>query len=90
MSFLWMLVVGLVVGALAKLFMPGRDPGGILVTMILGIAGAAVAGFIGRAVGWYQPGDAAGFIASIVGAVLLLVIYRALMRRGGSHIDRTA
>ena len=90
MSFLWMLVVGLVVGALAKLFMPGRDPGGILVTMLLGIAGAAVAGFIGRAVGWYQPGDAAGFIASIVGAVLLLVIYRALMRRGGSHIDRTA
>ena len=90
MSFLWMLVVGLVVGALAKLFMPGRDPGGILVTMLLGIAGAAVAGFIGRAVGWYEPGDAAGFIASIVGAVLLLVIYRALMRRGGSHIDRTA
>ena len=90
MSFLWMLVIGLVVGALAKLFMPGRDPGGVLVTMLLGIAGAAVAGFIGRAVGWYEPGDAAGFIASIVGAVLLLVIYRALMRRGGSHIDRTA
>ena len=90
MSFLWMLVVGLVVGALAKLFMPGRDPGGVLVTMLLGIAGAAVAGFIGRAVGWYEPGDAAGFIASIVGAVLLLAIYRALMRRGGSHIDRQA
>ncbi|HET9219856.1 MAG TPA: GlsB/YeaQ/YmgE family stress response membrane protein [Terriglobia bacterium] len=90
MSFLWMLVVGLVVGALAKLFMPGRDPGGILVTMLLGIAGAAVAGFIGRAVGWYEPGDAAGFIASIVGAVLLLAIYRALMRRGGSRIDRPA
>ena len=90
MSFLWMLVVGLVVGALAKLFMPGRDPGGVLVTMLLGIAGAAVAGFLGRAVGWYQPGDAAGFIASIVGAVLLLAIYRALMRRGGSRIDRTA
>ena len=90
MSFLWMLVVGLVVGALAKLFMPGRDPGGVVVTMLLGIAGAAVAGFLGRAVGWYQPGDAAGFIASIVGAVLLLAIYRALMRRGGGHIDRTA
>ena len=90
MSFLWMLVIGLVVGALAKLFMPGRDPGGVLVTMLLGIAGAAVAGFIGRAVGWYEPGDAAGFIASIVGAVLLLAIYRALMRRGGSHIDRPA
>jgi uncharacterized membrane protein YeaQ/YmgE (transglycosylase-associated protein family) len=90
MSFIWMLVVGLVVGALAKLFMPGRDPGGVLVTMLIGIAGAAVAGFLGRAVGWYAPGDAAGFIASILGAVLLLAIYRALIRRGGGQIDRTA
>jgi uncharacterized membrane protein YeaQ/YmgE (transglycosylase-associated protein family) len=92
MSFIWMLLVGLVVGALAKLFMPGRDPGGIIVTMLIGLAGAAVAGFIGRAVGWYQPGDAAGFIASILGAVLLLWIYRAVISRGGTgrHIDHTA
>ncbi|HET9942307.1 MAG TPA: GlsB/YeaQ/YmgE family stress response membrane protein [Terriglobia bacterium] len=92
MSFLWMLVVGLVVGALAKLFMPGRDPGGVIVTMLIGLAGAAVAGFLGRAVGWYAPGDAAGFIASILGAVVLLVIYRALIGRTGGdrHIDHTA
>jgi uncharacterized membrane protein YeaQ/YmgE (transglycosylase-associated protein family) len=89
MSFLWMLVVGLVVGALAKLFMPGRDPGGVIVTMIIGIVGAAVAGFIGRAVGWYAEGDAAGFIASIFGAVLLLVIYRAVAGRTQSRIDHT-
>jgi uncharacterized membrane protein YeaQ/YmgE (transglycosylase-associated protein family) len=92
MSFLWMLVVGLVVGALAKLFMPGRDPGGVIVTMLIGIAGAAIAGFIGRAIGWYAPGDAAGFIASIVGAVILLAIYRALVGRTAppSSIDRAA
>ena len=92
MAFLWMLVVGLVVGALAKLFMPGRDPGGVIVTMLIGLAGAALAGFLGRAVGWYNAGDAAGFIASILGAVLLLVIYRALVGRagGGRHIDHTA
>ena len=92
MAFLWMLVVGLVVGALAKLFMPGRDPGGIIVTMLIGLAGAALAGFLGRAVGWYNAGEASGFIASILGAVLLLVIYRALVGRtgGGRHIDHTA
>ena len=81
MAFLWMLLVGLVVGALAKLFMPGRDPGGIIVTMLIGLAGSALAGFIGRAVGWYNTGQAAGFIASILGAVILLVIYRALVGR---------
>jgi uncharacterized membrane protein YeaQ/YmgE (transglycosylase-associated protein family) len=93
MSFLWMLLVGLVVGALAKLVMPGRDPGGIIVTMLLGVAGALVAGFIGRSVGWYGEGEAAGFIASLIGAVLLLAIYRAIVgRRGGgtTRIDRAA
>lgn len=93
MSFLWMLIVGLVVGALAKLFLPGRDPGGVIVTMLIGVAGALLAGFIGRAVGWYQEGEAAGFIASILGAILLLVIYRAMVGRsgaGGSRIDRAA
>ena len=92
MSFLWMLIIGLIVGALAKLFMPGRDPGGVVVTMLIGLAGAALAGFLGRAVGWYAPGDAAGFIASVIGAVVLLAIYRALTNRtgGGRHIDHTA
>jgi len=93
MSFLWMLIVGLVVGAIAKLFMPGRDPGGAIVTMLIGIAGSIIAGFIGRAAGWYTEGQPAGFIASIVGAVLLLVIYRALVGRSGAgptRIDRAA
>jgi uncharacterized membrane protein YeaQ/YmgE (transglycosylase-associated protein family) len=71
-------VFGLIVGAIAKLLMPGRDPGGLLVTMLLGIAGAIVAGFIGRALGWYEPGEAAGFIMATVGAILLLFVYRKM------------
>ena len=83
MEFLWMLVVGLVVGALAKLFMPGDDPGGIIVTILLGVAGAFVAGVLGRAVGWYQPGETGpGLIAAILGSMLLLAIYRFARRRG--------
>jgi uncharacterized membrane protein YeaQ/YmgE (transglycosylase-associated protein family) len=76
MEFIWMLIIGLVVGAIAKLIMPGNDPGGIIVTMLIGIVGALVAGFLGRALGWYHEGEPAGFIASVVGAILLLVIYR--------------
>jgi len=79
MQFLWMLIIGLIVGAIAKLIMPGKDPGGIIVTMLIGIVGALVAGFIGRALGWYHEGEAAGFIASVVGAILLLIIYRLIM-----------
>ena len=70
------IIFGLVVGALAKLVMPGRDPGGMIVTMALGIAGALIGGWIGRAAGWYGPNDGAGFVMSLLGAVLLLVIYR--------------
>ena len=81
---LWMIVVGLIVGALAKLVMPGRDPGGIIITILLGIVGATLAGSLGRAVGWYQEGEAAGFIASVLGAVLLLYLYRALTGQRGS------
>jgi len=76
MNVLWMIVIGLIVGALAKLFMPGRDGGGILMTIVLGIAGALVAGFLGRALGLYAHGQAPGIIASIVGAMILLFIYR--------------
>jgi uncharacterized membrane protein YeaQ/YmgE (transglycosylase-associated protein family) len=78
MSILVMIIVGLVVGALAKLVMPGSDPGGVVVTILLGIGGSVVAGFLGRSLGWYGPGDAAGFIASVIGAIILLAIYRAL------------
>lgn len=73
---LWMAIIGLIIGALAKLIMPGKDPGGIFVTMLIGIAGALLAGWLGRAVGWYQEGQSAGFIMSVVGAIILLAIYR--------------
>jgi uncharacterized membrane protein YeaQ/YmgE (transglycosylase-associated protein family) len=81
MAILWMLLIGLVVGAIAKLLFPGRDPGGIFMTMLLGVAGALLAGFLGRAVGWYEPGQGAGFVASILGAMLLLLLYRLLFGR---------
>jgi uncharacterized membrane protein YeaQ/YmgE (transglycosylase-associated protein family) len=75
------LVIGLLVGAIAKLLMPGKDPGGCIITILLGIAGAFIAGYLGQAVGWYQPGQPAGFIASVIGAMLLLLLYRLLFRR---------
>ena len=75
------LVIGLIVGAIAKFLMPGRDPGGFLITILLGIAGAFLAGFLGRLIGWYEPGQPAGFIASIIGAMLLLLGYRLIRGR---------
>jgi uncharacterized membrane protein YeaQ/YmgE (transglycosylase-associated protein family) len=77
---LWMCIIGLVAGALAKLIMPGKDPGGIIVTMLLGIAGSLLAGFLGRALGWYQAGQGAGLIMSVVGAILLLAVYRIVKK----------
>ena len=74
-------VIGLLAGGIAKLLMPGRDPGGCIITILLGIAGALLAGFIGKAVGWYDQGEAAGFLAAIVGAFVILFIYRAVVRR---------
>ena len=75
-------LICLIVGALAKLIMPGRDPGGIIVTALLGIAGSFLAGFIGRALGWYrEPGSAPGIVASIIGALILLAIYRLAVGR---------
>ena len=74
-------VIGLVVGALAKLIMPGKDPGGIFITMLLGIAGAFIGTFLGRAVGHYGPDESAGFIMSLVGAIILLAIYHFIRRR---------
>lgn len=71
-----MLIIGLIVGAIAKFVMPGKDPGGIIVTMLIGIVGAMLAGFVGRSIGWYAEGEPIGFIASVAGAILLLVIYR--------------
>jgi uncharacterized membrane protein YeaQ/YmgE (transglycosylase-associated protein family) len=75
------IIFGLIVGAIAKLLMPGRDPGGIIVTMALGIAGALMGGFVGRALGWYQENEPAGFLMSLVGAILLLALYRLMIGR---------
>lgn len=78
--FAW-IVLGLLAGGIAKLLMPGKDPGGCLITILLGIAGALLAGFIGKSVGWYDQNEGAGFIAAIVGAFLILLIYRLVLRR---------
>jgi uncharacterized membrane protein YeaQ/YmgE (transglycosylase-associated protein family) len=76
----WILF-GAIVGAIAKLLMPGRDPGGFIVTMLLGIAGAMIGGFLGRALGWYGPNDGAGFFMSLFGAIVLLWLYRMIAVR---------
>jgi len=85
MSIIGMILIGLIAGAIAKLVMPGKDPGGFIVTILLGIAGSIVAGFLGRVLGWYSEGETAGFIASIVGAILLLALYRMLTGRGAAR-----
>ena len=81
MSIIITLIVGLVVGAIAKLLMPGKDPGGLLVTMLLGVAGSFIAGFIGHSLGWYKVGEGPGIIVSVLGSVILLAIYRAVVGR---------
>jgi uncharacterized membrane protein YeaQ/YmgE (transglycosylase-associated protein family) len=80
LAFLWMCIIGLIAGALAKLVMPGKDPGGILITMLLGIAGSLLGGFVGRALGLYERGEGAGLIMSVIGAIILLAIYRMVRR----------
>jgi uncharacterized membrane protein YeaQ/YmgE (transglycosylase-associated protein family) len=80
-SILWVLVVGLVIGFIAKLLMPGRDPGGCIITMLIGIAGSFVASYLGQKLGWYEPGQPASFIASVFGAMLLLLLYRLVAPR---------
>jgi uncharacterized membrane protein YeaQ/YmgE (transglycosylase-associated protein family) len=81
MGILAWILFGLVVGVIAKLLMPGRDPGGFIVTILLGIAGALVGGFLGRVMGFYGPNETAGWIVSILGAILLLAIYRMMVGR---------
>jgi uncharacterized membrane protein YeaQ/YmgE (transglycosylase-associated protein family) len=85
-----MVGVGMVVGAIAKMVMPGRDPGGSIVAIVLGIAGSIVAGFFGHAVGWYEPGQGAGVFASFVGAAVILVIYGVVIGRSAGRRDRGA
>ena len=78
MSVLWVILFGLLVGVVAKLLMPGRDPGGMIVTILLGIVGALVGGFLGRVLGWYREGDPVGFLMAVMGAILVLFVFRKL------------
>ncbi len=79
-SFIGAIIIGGLAGLVAKMLTPGRDPGGFIVTVLLGIAGAMVATFLGQALGWYGPGQSAGFIGAVVGAVIILLVYRAVAR----------
>ena len=75
------LIIGLIIGAIAKLIMPGKDPGGFIITALLGIAGSVVGSYLGQAIGLYQPGQPAGFIMSVIGALILLALYHFIRRR---------
>jgi uncharacterized membrane protein YeaQ/YmgE (transglycosylase-associated protein family) len=81
---LWTLLIGLIVGAVAKFVMPGKDPGGIIVTMLIGIAGSFVGTYGGRLLGLYSAGQSAGFIMSVIGALVLLILYRLLFKRSST------
>ena len=80
MHFLYTLLVGLVIGAVAKLLMPGKDPGGCIITMLIGLAGSFIGTYLGQALGLYRAGEPAGFIGAVIGAMLLLLIYRLLVK----------
>jgi len=83
MSIIWTILIGLIVGIVAKFLMPGRDPGGFVITAIIGIVGSVIATYLGRALGLYQPGESAGFIAAVIGSIILLFLYR--MVAGNKH-----
>ena len=84
MGIIWTLIIGLLAGIVAKFLMPGRDPGGFIITMLLGVAGASLATYLGQAVGWYQAGEGAGFIGAVVGAGIILIIYRVIKGRSAA------
>ena len=83
MGILWTILIGFVVGIVAKFLMPGRDPSGFIITVIIGIVGSVIATYLGRALGFYQVGESAGFIAAVLGSIILLFIYRAVTGRKG-------
>jgi len=85
MSIIALIVSGLIIGVIAKLLMPGRDPGGFIITILLGIAGMFLGSFLGRAAGFYKPGQPAGWIVSIIGALVLLALYHLLFIRRSTH-----
>jgi uncharacterized membrane protein YeaQ/YmgE (transglycosylase-associated protein family) len=81
MSIIWTVIVGLIAGALARLIVPGKQPGGFIVSIILGIVGALVATFLGKALGWYEPGESAGLIGATLGAILVIIVYNMIRKR---------
>jgi uncharacterized membrane protein YeaQ/YmgE (transglycosylase-associated protein family) len=86
MEFIWAIIIGLIAGAIAKLIMPGKDPGGFIITALLGIAGSLLATFVGRMLGWYDGNDGAGIIGAIIGALVILGIYRMVARRNTTPV----
>jgi uncharacterized membrane protein YeaQ/YmgE (transglycosylase-associated protein family) len=80
LSFIGAIIIGGIAGAIARFLMPGRDPGGIIITILLGIAGSLVATWLGRELGWYRYGEGAGFIGSVIGAIIILILYRMFVR----------
>jgi uncharacterized membrane protein YeaQ/YmgE (transglycosylase-associated protein family) len=81
MGIIWTIIVGLIAGALARLIVPGKQPGGFIVTIILGIVGALLATFLGKAMGWYEPGESAGLIGATLGAILVIIVYNMIRKR---------
>ena len=81
MNIIWMLLIGLLIGVVAKFLTPGRDPGGCLLTIVLGIAGSFLASYLGQKMGWYLPGEPAGFFAAVLGAILILLLFRLISGR---------
>ena len=81
MSIIWTILIGFVVGVVAKFLMPGRDPAGFFITAIIGVVGSIIATYLGRAMGFYQAGQSAGFIAAVIGAIILLFLYRLVSGR---------
>lgn len=81
MSILGTLIIGFLAGLVAKLLMPGRDPRGFIITIVLGVVGAFLATWLGREIGWYEPGEAAGFVGAVVGSIIILAIYRVTLGR---------
>lgn len=83
MGILWTILIGFIVGLVAKFLMPGRDPSGFIITVIIGIVGSVIATYLGRFMGFYQVGESAGFIAAVLGAIILLFVYRAVTGKRG-------
>ena len=81
MHIIWTIIIGFLAGLVAKFLMPGKDPGGFIVTTLIGIAGALLATYLGQAIGWYQAGHSAGFIGAIVGSIILLLLYRLIFKK---------